>query len=128
MKVLVDTHVFLWVNVARQRLGRMDSYLRDPNNQLFLSAASSWEIAIKSGRGKLNLPDHAARYVPSRMAANGMLGLPVEQAHALAVADLPDHHRDPFDRLLVAQCEIEDLILATADPIFDAYSVQTISP
>lgn len=128
MRILVDTHVFLWINTAQPRLGQMDSYLRDPSTDLFLSAASSWEIAIKSGRGKLDLPEQAARYVPSRMSAIGMQGLPVEQAHALAVADLPDHHRDPFDRMLVAQAKVENLVVATADPVFRAYTDQIIMP
>lgn len=77
--------------------------LRDPAHVLLLSAASSWEIALKHRLGKLPLPDAPDRYVPDRMRRSGTTGLAVEHAHALAVVALPDHHRDPFDRMLIAQ-------------------------
>ena len=128
MRILLDTHVFLWMHAAPGRLGRLAAQVTNPEHELFLSAASSWEIAIKSRLGKLRLPESASEYVQTRMAADAVSGLSIEHAHALAVADLPNHHGDPFDRLLVAQCRIEDLFLATADPIFKAYTDRIISP
>lgn len=93
------------------------------DHELLLSAASSWEIAIKVAIGKLALPSAPAVYVPDRMHSSGVIGLPVTHAHALAVASLPRHHRDPFDRLLVAQAQLEGLTILTADRVFDSYDV-----
>ena len=98
------------------------------DHELHLSAASAWEVAIKHALGKLRLPEPPVTYVPSRMERLGVQPLAVEQAHALHVATLPLHHRDPFDRLLVAQAQIEDLPILTADPLFAAYDVRTIAP
>jgi PIN domain nuclease of toxin-antitoxin system len=98
--------------------------LRDTGNELFLSAASSWEIAIKYALGRLPLPLPPAQYVPSRMESSGCLALAIEHRHALAIPALPPHHRDPFDRLLVAQAQIEGLTLLTADPQLERYDVE----
>jgi PIN domain nuclease of toxin-antitoxin system len=95
-------------------------------NELLLSAASAWEIAIKHALGKLQLPEPPARYVPSRMSALRTSPLPIEHAHALHVATLPVHHRDPFDRMLVAQAHVEGLPILTADSIFERYDIDTI--
>src|SRR6185503_1297311 len=86
----------------------------------------SWEIAIKVAIGKLTLPDKPARYVPSALAVQGMNALPVEHSHALRVADLPPLHADPFDRMLVAQAQLERMTLLTADPAILAYDVRTL--
>jgi PIN domain nuclease of toxin-antitoxin system len=94
---------------------------------LLLSAASSWEIAIKYSPGKLALPSPPAEYVPERMLQSGVTGLPVEHRHALAVANLPPHHRDPFDRILVAQAIVESLPLLTADPQLTRYGIEAIA-
>ena len=96
------------------------------DHQLYLSAASSWEIAIKVALGKLHLPEPPPKYIPSRMEALDILGLPVEHAHALRVFDLPPHHRDPFDRILVAQAQCESLIILTADRSFVPYNVRIL--
>jgi PIN domain nuclease of toxin-antitoxin system len=126
VKFLVDTHCWLWLNASPERLApEVLSLLEDPANDLLLSAASSWEIAIKYALGKLSLPEPPSHYVPSRMNATGSRGLPIEHAHSLRVAELPPHHRDPFDRLLVAQAQIEKLVLVTADRQFEAYDVET---
>jgi PIN domain nuclease of toxin-antitoxin system len=98
------------------------------DNELFLSAASAWGIAIKHALGKLHLPEPPDRYVPSRMSALRIIPLPIEHAHALRVATLPSHHRDPFDRLLVAQAQVERLPILTADTIFARYDVETVEP
>ncbi|MFI5399031.1 MAG: type II toxin-antitoxin system VapC family toxin [Candidatus Binatia bacterium] len=125
MKFLVDTHCWLWLQASPQRLSpEVLLLLGNPDNDLLLSAASSWEIAIKYALGKLPLPEPPSRYVPRRMAVSGSRGLAVEHAHTLRVADLPMHHRDPFDRLLVAQAQIEKLVLVTVDPQFESYEVE----
>jgi PIN domain nuclease of toxin-antitoxin system len=96
------------------------------DHELYLSAASSWEIAIKYSAGKLRLPEPPARYVPSRLEALRVIPLPIEHSHALHVATLPVHHRDPFDRVLIAQAQMENLQILTADRLFRAYDVTTI--
>lgn len=127
MRILLDTQCWLWWFLSSDRLGRSARDViaagRDP---LYLSAASSWEIAIKVGLRKLRLPEPPARYVPARLAEQGMSALPVEHAHALGIAELPAHHADPFDRLLVAQAQIERMTLMTADPQILAYDVETL--
>lgn len=102
--------------------------LLDPSNELFLSAASSWEIAIKYALGKLPLPEPPSTYVPSRMQSSGVIGLAIEHAHALHVESLPPHHRDPFDRLLVAQAQLEAIPIMTADRVLASYSVTIVTP
>ena len=127
MRILVDTQCWLWWFLSPDRLSRgaMDviAAARDP---LYLSAASSWEIAIKVGLRKLKLPVPPARYVPARLAEQGMNALPIEHAHALRVAELPAHHADPFDRLLVAQAQVERMCLMTADPEIPPYEVDIL--
>lgn len=100
--------------------------LADSNNRLLLSAASSWEIAIKHALGRLALPDDPIRYVPEQMRLQGVEGLAIEHAHALAVATLPAHHNDPFDRLLVAQAHMLSIPIITADPTLQQYGVATV--
>lgn len=118
--------MFLWANTADERLGEAADVILDTSNTLYLSAASSWELAIKYGLGKLPLPEPPRTYVPSRMAAIGAYPLDVSHAHAASVADLPDLHRDPFDRLLVAQAAGEGLILLTGDAALADYPIESI--
>jgi len=128
MKALLDTHVWLWLQTTPERLsGEALALVEDTSNDLFLSAASAWEIAIKYALGKLPLPEPPDRYVPSRLELSGTAALPVEIRHAVRVAALPPHHRDPFDRLLIAQAQLEDLVLVTADGQLAAYGVEMIS-
>jgi len=126
VRLLLDTHVFLWLNTQPERLGKHLPLIEDRRNELLFSAVSSWEIAIKHALGRLTLPEPPERYVPSRMRAIGATGLAVEHSHALAVASLPSLHRDPFDRLLVAQSRLLDVPILTADPIVAEYPVQTL--
>lgn len=100
--------------------------LQDPENQLFLSAASSWEIAIKYALGKLPLPSPPVEYVLSRMETSGTSPLPVQHSHALYAGSLPRHHADPFDRLLIAQAQLENLKILTVDRQFEAYEVELL--
>ena len=127
MRYLLDTHVWLWLqaDTVRIRPDLLDQ-LRDRRSELLLSVASSWEIAIKWAIGRLPLPEPPPVYVPSRMQRSGVSGLAVEHAHALHVATLPLHHRDPFDRLLIAQAQLASLPIITVDPVFDAYDVTVI--
>lgn len=128
MRFLLDTHVWLWLQVSPDRVRPTAlRQLEDPAHDVVLSAASSWEIAIKYGLGKLHLPVPPAEYVVTRLSGSGITSLPIEQRHALGVADLPRHHRDPFGRLLVAQARMEGLVLVTADPALDPYDVERLS-
>jgi PIN domain nuclease of toxin-antitoxin system len=127
MQLLLDTHVFLWLLAEPERLGAQLEVMEDPVNGLFLSAASSWEIAIKTQLGRIDLPENPRRYIPERMRSTGVDPLPVEHSHALAVSELPLLHRDPFDRLLVAQARTLGLRIVTADSMIPRYEVQTIA-
>jgi PIN domain nuclease of toxin-antitoxin system len=127
VRYLLDTHVWLWLQTQPERVsGDVRDRLGDGATQLLLSAASSWEIAIKHALGKLPLPEPPKTYVPSRMRHDSVDGLPVTHAHALHVATLPRHHGDPFDRLLVAQSQLEDVPLVTADPNITRYDVAIV--
>jgi PIN domain nuclease of toxin-antitoxin system len=127
MKLLIDTHVWLWTLESPARLNaKARRIIEDRMNAIYVSAASAWEIAIKVGLKKLELPLPPSEYVPSRMSELAMLPLPIEPAHVLHVAELPPHHRDPFDRLLVAQSQLENLPILTADPVLRAYDVRVI--
>jgi PIN domain nuclease of toxin-antitoxin system len=124
MKILLDTHVFLWWVTDDRRLSRRaKDLISDGDNEILLSAASGWEMAIKSGLGKLKLPEDLGEFLHDQMGRNGIGGLPVLLKHAVRVRRLPDHHADPFDRLLVAQAQIEDLTLLTADKNIKKYDV-----
>lgn len=126
MRALLDTQAFLWANQAPQRLGAQLDLVADPANDVLVSAVVSWELAIKTAIGRLDLPEPVATYVPARLAITGFRSLAIEHAHALAVAGLPLHHRDPFDRLLIAQATVLDLPVITSDPMFDAYGIQVL--
>ncbi len=127
VKFLVDTHCWLWLQTERRRFDPdLLETLADPATMRYLSAASVWEIAIKYAVGKLPLPEPPAVYVPERMRLSGFAGLAITPAHALAVAALPSHHRDPFDRVLVAQAGVEGLTLVTAHAMLERYDVPTV--
>jgi PIN domain nuclease of toxin-antitoxin system len=126
MKLLLDTHIFLWLQTDPDRLGEHLPVVEDARAQLLLSAVSSWEIAIKYQLGRLPLPERPERYVPDRMRAIGAHALAVEHPHALGVGTLPPLHRDPFDRLLVAQATLLDLTILTADPAVAQYPIPTV--
>lgn len=128
MRLLLDTQVWLWMHLESGRIRpELRDLLADGESTLFLSAASSWEIAIKYALGELPLPEPPATYVPGRMRRDAVDGLAVTHVHALHVAALPRHHADPFDRLLIAQAQVEKLPLATADPAIMRYDVPIIA-
>jgi PIN domain nuclease of toxin-antitoxin system len=124
--VLLDTHVFLWLQTTPRRLAPVLDLLADEATTVLLSAASSWEIAVKWSLGKLPLPEPPTEYVPERMRYSAIGALPVLHSHALAVGSLPPHHGDPFDRLLIAQALTEGYPLVTADPLLRVYSADLI--
>jgi PIN domain nuclease of toxin-antitoxin system len=124
---LLDTGVWLWSVGEPSRISReARDVLADVSQQVFLSAVTSWEVAIKTASGKLHLPEPPDLYVPRRMASQGLRPLAVSHGHALAVFALPTHHRDPFDRLLIAQAKLEDMTLISADRMFDRYPVKLL--
>jgi PIN domain nuclease of toxin-antitoxin system len=124
---LLDTRVWLWSVGEPSRISRKArDVMADLSHDVFLSAVTSWEVAIKAASGKLQLPEPPDSYVPRRMAAQGLRPLAVSHEHALAVFALPAHHRDPFDRLLIAQAKVEEMTLISADRMFDRYPVQLL--
>ena len=127
MKALLDTHTFLWWNLDDPQLSeRVRDFIADGRNEIFLSAASAWEIAIKAGKGRLTLPDPPDQYVADRMRFHRYSALPIEISHALHVYSLPPIHADPFDRLLIAQSQMEKMPILTADSVVSSYPVDVI--
>lgn len=127
MKFLLDTHTFLWWNTEDPQLStHARELIADGKNEIFLSASSAWEISIKSARGKLVLPESPAHYISNRMRLYGFQPLPIQVSHAVLVYDLPRHHDDSFDRLLIAQSQIESLPLISVDPEIRNYEVEVV--
>lgn len=127
LRVLLDTHAFLWWITDDPRLSkRARAVIRSGRNELFLSAASGWEIAVKAGLGRIRLPEPIGSFLLDQMVRNGIEAMPVSMRHALHVHTLPLLHRDPFDRMLVAQAQLEALEILTADPAIRQYAVKTI--
>ena len=127
MKFLLDTHAFLWwVTNADELSNTVREIITDTDNTILFSVASAWEIVIKFRTGKLSLPENPEIYIPSRIAANQFQGLPIEINHVLQVANLPDYHKDPFDRILIAQSQIEKVPILTKDNLIIQYQVMTI--
>ena len=127
VRILLDTHTFLWWNEASPRLSKKALVLlTDPVNTLLLSVVSAWELVLKTQTGKMRLTESPSVYVPTRMAYYAMQALPVTLAHVLECESLPLHHRDPFDRLLIAQATIEDVPIVTADPEFRRYPIKVL--
>lgn len=125
--ILLDTHVWLWLNGAVERLSEpARELLAEGEQRLYLSAASTWEIAIKHASGKLRLPQPPEHFIPSTLAENDVRPLAIHQAHTWRAAALPLHHRDPFDRMLIAQAQTEGLRLMTADSKLERYEVDLL--
>jgi PIN domain nuclease of toxin-antitoxin system len=125
VKLLLDTHAFIWWDSTPTKLSAAALALcSDPANQLVLSVASLWEIQIKRQLGKMDLRLPLAEIVTHQQETNGVAILEIVQAHVLALEGLPSHHRDPFDRLLVAQAVVEGATLVSADPVLKSYPVE----
>ena len=127
MKLLVDAHTLIWAVDDPSKLGpQAVTVLQDPANDLLLSAATIWEIAIKVGLKKLSLSMPYKQWVAKAMADLGMTVLPITAEYADVQAGLPNHHRDPFDRMLVAQSQVENIHVVSADPVFDQYGINRL--
>lgn len=123
MKVLLDTHAFLWFVNDDPQLSLAAKTLMESEVDLLLSVASLWEISIKVGIGKLDLPKLFDMFIPEQLELNEIEILPIELKHLTPLTSLPLHHRDPFDRLLISQSLVEELTILSADKIFDRYAV-----
>jgi len=127
MRAFLDTHTFLWWIDDNPGLSEVAlDILADSQNEIFVSAATGWEIAIKSALGRLGLEGDPERFFPEQMTLNSFQAHPIEISHALHTFHLPDHHRGPFDRLLISQSQIEELPLVTKDPSIGEYDVEII--
>ncbi|MFQ5345782.1 MAG: type II toxin-antitoxin system VapC family toxin [Mariprofundus sp.] len=125
MRLLLDTHTFIWAATLDDRLSpNARDLLLDSDNELFLSTASIWEMAIKSSIGKLILQQPIEQIINEQIQINGLQILNIESTHALAVASLPWHHCDPFDRLLIGQSKLESMTILGCDGVMDAYGVK----
>ena len=125
-KLLLDTHAFLWFVTGDRRLSRRARRAIEADDaELLISTASVWEIAIKASLGRLTLPKSVRDYVDEKIAA-GFIILPIEWPHAARVAELPFHHRDPFDRLIIAQGFVESLPIVSGDPVFKSYGARIV--
>jgi PIN domain nuclease of toxin-antitoxin system len=127
MRYLLDTHTFLWWITNAEKLSpEARRLIQDRRNTLYLSAASGWEIAIKTSLGRLEFVGDPEKVIPEQMSLNAIEGLPIQMTHALRVHVLPHHHGDPFDRLLVAQGQLEELPIVTDDTEIAKYKVNVV--
>jgi len=127
MKLLLDTHAFLWFIMGSSNLSETArALIEDPANENLLSVASLWEMAIKVSLGKLTLASSFDDLIPRQLGLNGIELLNIKVDHTSVVATLPFHHRDPFDRLLIAQAIVEKMPMVSIDAAFDAYPIQRL--
>lgn len=127
MKYLLDTVVWLWSVGPFEKIGQGGlDVIRNGGEELYLSAASVWEVSIKTRIGKFKLPQEPGRYVPQRLATQGIRSLSITQEHTLRVYDLHLHHNDPFDRLIIAQAIAEEMTVLTADRVFGKYPIDVL--
>jgi PIN domain nuclease of toxin-antitoxin system len=125
MKLLLDTNAFIWLNDAPDRIPQPTmAMLADSDNELLFSLVSVWEMQIKMQLGKLRLQAPLPKILQMQQSENGLKMLPIRIDHIWALENLPHHHRDPFDRLLITQAQVEDIAVVTSDDVFDQYSVQ----
>lgn len=127
MKLLLDTHTFLWfIDGSPQPSTAARTLIEEADNEVFLSVGSLWEMAIKVSLGKLSLGQPFERLMPAQLSLNSIELLNITISHTAKVITLPFHHRDPFDRLLIAQALVEDIPLVGVDTVFDAYGVRRL--
>jgi PIN domain nuclease of toxin-antitoxin system len=128
MRLLLDTHIFLWYIAADSRLpAPFRVAVQDPANEVFLSVASVWEAVVKHSLGKLPLPSSPESYLPAQRQLHGIASLPIDEGAMSHLAKLPPLHRDPFDRVLLAQALQQDLTILTVDQALRGYSVKFLS-
>ncbi len=126
MKILLDTHVYIWFAEGDRRLGKtLETELESPENQLFLSIVSIWEMAIKIQLNKLNLAKDLKQIINDSITG-GIEILPLLPSHVFKVSELEMHHRDPFDRIIIAQSLVEEMHIATEDEMFSSYSIKKV--
>jgi PIN domain nuclease of toxin-antitoxin system len=127
VKILLDTHVFIWINGSPEKVSQKAmALLLDVGNTLMLSMASVWEMQIKIQLGKIQLNAPLSELLATQQQINNLQILPIELEHILALAGLPDSHRDPFDRLLIAQAVVTQMPIVSVDAVFDSYPVQRL--
>ena len=127
MRFLLDTNALLWWLIGSLRLGSdARRAIADPRSTIYVSAVSAWEVAIKRSLGRLPVPANVAAWLPTELAVNGFRTLPITVEHATAVEHLPLYHRDPFDRLLIAQAQLEALTIVTGDRTLERYAVPVL--
>ena len=127
MMFLIDTHTFIWYVTDNSRLSnQVLELINDENNQIFLSIASVWEMGIKHGLGKLTFNLPFERFIMQQISINDFMVLDIKISQITAVTQLPLHHRDPFDRMLIAQAMVENMPIISADTIFDAYPIRRL--
>lgn len=127
MKILLDTHIFLWFISGDSRLSTdVRDAIRDPDNEIYLSVVSVWESIVKHQLGKLPLPEPPEAYLPKQRNLHQIASLTLDETSVAQLTKLPPLHRDPFDRMLICQAVQNDLIIATVDAAVRAYSVSTI--
>jgi PIN domain nuclease of toxin-antitoxin system len=127
MKLLLDTHTFIWWAIQKASLSTTAlAAMQNTQNQLMLSIASLWEMQLKTQLGKLHFNLPLSQLIEDQQRVNGLQLLPIKPNHIYALGQLPYHHKDPFDRLLIAQAPTENLPMVSADPAFTAYSAQII--
>ncbi len=128
MKYLLDTHIFLlWLVDAKNLSKKVINIIKNPENELYLSAISSWEICVKIQLKKLWLPENPMYYIPQKINEHNIFELDINHKHSLQLSSLPLIHKDPFDRMLIAQTIVEQMILISFDKIFEKYPIKTIS-
>jgi PIN domain nuclease of toxin-antitoxin system len=127
VKLILDTHTYLWaINEAEQLSVKAQEAIGDPANELFLSVASLWEATIKITIGKLHVPGNHVDFLITQLASTGVQVLPISPSHLRCLQTLPLHHRDPFDRVLIAQSEVEQMPIVTTDRDINLYPVKII--
>lgn len=127
MRLLLDTHIFFWLNTDPKKLSTfVTDTVADKSNDLVLSVASIWEIQIKTQIGKMSLPAPLSEIVSKNLMVNGIEILDINLEHVLALDKMPQHHKDPFDRIIIAQAKVEDLAIVTNDAIFTNYEVKLL--
>ena len=127
MRVLLDTCTFLWIVTDAPKLSALArDVFQSPENDIYLSAVSTWEIAVKHGIGRLPLPESPHTYIPRLRRSHGIEALPLDEDSTLHLVRLPPLHRDPFDRMLVCQAIVEGMVLLTPDPAITQYPVRSL--
>jgi PIN domain nuclease of toxin-antitoxin system len=126
MRCLLDTHIFIWWILDHPKLSKsLGEIILDSTTELFFSSASAWEIVIKENLGKLSLPENPVEWIRRHLDLNRINALPITLEHALMLHELPNLHKDPFDRIIVAQARCEDLTIITDDEWIPKYAVKT---